>query len=115
MITKNEEMWNVAEKFAKIIDSAFQKYLEHDKKQVNKDSFIKVVGWIEESDTKKGFVANCAKIIKYSPNVSVELSVIIEMVIQLPLSYGAEDQDISFEMFITLAKFHIECIKTKWK
>lgn len=108
-------MWNVAENFAKIIDSAFQKRFEKDNMLTNKESFIKVVGWIEESETKKGFVSNCSTLIKYIPSVSDELSKIVETVIQLPLSNGAEEQDISFDMFITVAKFHIECIKPNWK
>lgn len=115
MITKNEEMWNVAEKFAKIINSAFQKRLEKDNMLTNKETFIKVVGWIEDSETKKGFVGNCTTIIKCVPGVSKELAIIVDMVIKLPMAAVAEDQDITFEMFITLAKFHIECIKTNWK
>lgn len=37
------------------------------------------------------------------------------MVITLPLANWVDDQDITFEMFLTLAKFHIECVKPNWK
>ena len=108
-------MWNVAENFAKMLNDAFQKHFENDKISINKESFIKVVGWIVESETKKGFAANCAALIKYAPNISTELTKIVEMVITLPLEYAADNQDISFEMFLALAKFHVECVKPNWK
>ena len=111
----NEVMWNVAENFAKILNDAFQERFEIGKNSTNKESFIKVVGWVVESETKKGFAANCAALIKYAPSISDELTKIVEMVITLPLEYAADDQDISFEMFLALAKFHVECVKPNWK
>lgn len=108
-------MWNTAENFAKVVNDAFQKRFEKDNLPTNKESFIKVVGWIVESETKKGFVDNCAKIVKYEPGIADELNKIVNMVITLPLASWADDQDISFEMFLALAKFHIACIKPNWK
>lgn len=40
---------------------------------------------------------------------------IVEEVIKLPLSIEADNQDFSFEMFLALAKFHIEYVKPNWK
>ena len=111
----NEVMWNAAENFAKILNDAFQKRFEKDNMLTNKETFIKVVGWIVESETKKGFVANCATIVKNAPGISDELTKIVNMVITLPLANWADDQDITFEMFLALAKFHIECVKPNWK
>ena len=111
----NEVMWNTAEQFAKVVDDAYQKRLEQDNMLTNKETFIKVVGWIVNAETKKGFVGNCTKIIKNVPSVSNELSKIIEEVIKLPLSGEADNQDFSFEMFLALAKFHVECVKPNWK
>lgn len=111
----NEVMWNVAENFAKILNEALQKRFERDKMSTNKESFIKIVGWIVESETKKGFVANCAAIIKYAPSLSVDLTKIVEMVTTLPMASVADDQDLTFEMFIALARFHVECIKPNWE
>lgn len=111
----NEVMWITAENFAKILNDAFQKRFEIGNNSTNKESFIKVVGWIVESETKKGFTANCAALIKYAPSISTELTKIVEMVITLPLEYAADSQDISFEMFLALAKFHVECVKPNWK
>lgn len=111
----NEVMWIAAEKFAKILNDAFQKRFENVNEPTNKESFIKVVGWILESETKKGFVANCASIVKYAPGISDELTKIVNMVMTLPLASWADNQDISFEMFLALAKFHIACIKPIWK
>lgn len=111
----NEVMWNTAEQFAKVVNDAYQKRFEHDNMLTNKETFIKVVGWIVNGETKKGFVGNCTTIIKYVPSVSKELGKIVEEVIKLPLSGEASNQDFSFEMFLALAKFHIECIKPNWK
>lgn len=111
----NEVMWNTAEQFAKVVNDAYQKRFEHDNMLTNKETFIKVVGWIVDGETKKGFVGNCTKIIKYVPSVANELGKIVEEVIKLPLSSEADNQDFSFEMFLALAKFHIECIKPNWK
>lgn len=111
----NEVMWNTAEQFAKIINDAYQKRFEHDNMLTNKETFIKVVGWIENGETKKGFVGNCTTIIKNVPSVANELGKIVEEVIKLPLSGEADNQDFTFEMFLALAKFHIECIKPNWK
>ena len=111
----NEVMWNTAENFAKIVNDAYQKRLEQDNMLTNKDTFIKVVGWIEDSETKKGFVGNCTTLIKNAPSISNELSKIVEMVVGLPMASGADNQDITFEMFIALVKFHVECVKPKWK
>ena len=111
----NEVMWNTAEQFAKIINDAYQKRFEHDNMLTNKETFIKVVGWIENGETKKGFVGNCTTIFKNVPSVANELGKIVEEVIKLPLSGEADNQDFSFEMFLALAKFHIECIKPNWK
>ena len=111
----NEVMWNTAERFAKVVNDAYQKRLEQDNMLTNKETFIKVVGWIVNAETKKGFVGNCTKIIKNVPSVSNELSKIIEEVIKLPLSGEADNQDFSFEMFLALAKFHVECVKPNWK
>lgn len=108
-------MWNTAEQFAKVVNDAYQKRLEQDNMLTNKETFIKVVGWIVNAETKKGFVGNCTKIIKNVPSVSNELSKIIEEVIKLPLSGEADNQDFSFEMFLALAKFHVECVKPNWK
>lgn len=108
-------MWNTAENFAKILNDAFQKRFEKDNMPTNKEFFIKNVDWIVESKTKKGFVANCAIIVKYAPSISDELTKIVNMVITLPLANWVDDQDITFEMFLTLAKFHIECVKPNWK
>lgn len=108
-------MWIMAENFAKILNDAFQERFEICNNSTNKESFIKVVGWIVESETKKGFAANCAALIKYAPNISTELTKIVEMVTTLPLEFAADNQDISFEMFLALAKFHVECVKTNWK
>ena len=49
------------------------------------------------------------------PSVANELGKIVEEVIKLPLSIEADNQDFSFEMFLALAKFHIECVKPNWK
>ena len=111
----NEVMWNTAEKFAKVVNDAYQKRFEHDNMPTNKESFIKVVGWAVDSETKQYFVSNCSSIIKYVPSVANELSKIVEEVIKLPLSDEADNQDFTFEMFIALAKFHIECVKPNWK
>lgn len=111
----NEVMWNTAEQFAKVVNDAYQKRLEQDNMLTNKETFIKVVGWIVNAETKKGFVGNCTKIIKNVPSVSNELSKIIEEVMKLPLSGEADNQDFSFEMFLALAKFHVECVKPNWK
>ena len=111
----NEVMWNTAEQFAKVVNDAYQKRLEQDNMLTNKETFIKVVGWIVNAETKKGFVGNCTTIIKNVPSVSNELSKIIEEVIKLPLSGEADNQDFSFEMFLALAKFHVECVKPNWK
>ena len=111
----NEVMWNTAEQFAKVVNDAYWKRLEQDNMLTNKETFIKVVGWIVNAETKKGFVGNCTKIIKNVPSVSNELSKIIEEVIKLPLSGEADNQDFSFEMFLALAKFHVECVKPNWK
>lgn len=111
----NEVMWNTAEQFAKVINDAYQKRFEHDNMLTNKETFIKVVGWIEDGETKKGFVGNCTTIIKNVPSVANELGKIVEEVIKLPLSGEADNQDFTFEMFLALAKFHIECIKPNWK
>lgn len=108
-------MWNAAENFAKILNDAFQKRLERDNMLTNKETFIKVVGWIVGSETKKGFVGNCATLVKYAPGISEELTKIVNMVTNLPLASGADDQDITFEMFITLANYHVECVKPNWK
>lgn len=111
----NEVMWNTAEQFAKVINDAYQKRFEHDNMLTNKETFIKVVGWIVDGETKREFVGNCATIIKFMPSVADELGKIVEEVIKLPLSIEADNQDFSFEMFLALAKFHIECIKPNWK
>lgn len=111
----NEVMWNTAEKFAKVVNDAYQKRFEHDNMPTNKESFIKVVGWAVDGETKQYFVSNCSSIIKYVPSVANELSKIVEEVIKLPLSGEADNQDFTFEMFLALAKFHIECIKPNWK
>lgn len=111
----NEVMWNTAEQFAKVINDAYQKRFEHDNMLTNKETFIKVVGWIEDGKTKKGFVGNCTTIIKNVPSVANELGKIVEEVIKLPLSGEADNQDFTFEMFLALAKFHMECIKPNWK
>ena len=115
MKVTNEVMWNAAENFAKILNDAFQKRFEKDNMLTNKETFIKVVGWIVESETKKGFVANCETIVKNAPGISDELTKIVNMVITLPLANWADDQDITFETFLALAKFHIECVKPNWK
>lgn len=81
----------------------------------NKETFVKVVGWIVDGETKKGFVGNCTTIIKNVPSVANELGKIVEEVIKLPLSGEADNQDFTFEMFLALAKFHVECIKPNWK
>lgn len=111
----NEVMWNTAEQFAKIINDAYQKRFEHDNMLTNKETFIKVVGWIENGETKKGFVGNCTTIIKNVPSVANELGKIVEEVIKLPLSGEADNQDFTFEMFLAIAKFLIECVKRDWK
>ena len=111
----NEVMWNTAEQFAKVVNDAYQKRFEHDNMLTNKETFIKVVGWIEDGETKKGFVGNCTTIIKNVPSIANELSKIVEEVIKLPLGGEADNQDFTFEMFLALAKFHIECIKQNWK
>lgn len=111
----NEVMWIAAENLAKILNDAFQKRFENDNMLTNKETFIKVVGWIVGSETKKGFTGNCAKLIKYAPSISAELTKIVEMVITLPMESVADNQDITFEMFIALAKFHVECVKPNWE
>lgn len=111
----NEVMWNTAEQFAKVINDAYQKRFEHDNMLTNKESFIKVVGWIVNGKTKKGFVGNCTTIIKNVPSVANELGKIVEEVIKLPLSGEADNQDFTFEMFLAIAKFLIECVKRDWK
>lgn len=115
MKVTNEDMWNMAEDFARIINDAFQKRLENDNMLTSKETFIKVVGWIVDGETKKGFVGNCAYIVRDIPSVSNELAKIVDMVVNLPMESVAEDKDITFEMFLTLAKFHVECVKTTWK
>ena len=111
----NAVMWNTAEQFAKVVNDAYQKRFEHDNMLTNKETFIKVVGWIVDGETKKGFVGNCTTIIKNVPSVANELGKIVEEVIKLPLSGEADNQDFTFEMFLALAKFHVECIKPNWK
>ena len=111
----NEVMWNTAEQFAKVVNDAYHKRFEHDNLLTNKETFIKIIGWIVNGETKRGFVGNCAKIIKFMPSVANELGKIVEEVIKLPLSIEADNQDFSFEMFLALAKFHIECVKPNWK
>ena len=111
----NEVMWNTAEQFAKVVNDAYQERFKHDNMLTNKESFIKVVGWIVNGKTKKGFVDNCASIIEKAPSVSNELSKIVEEVVKLPLSSEAENQDFTFEMFLAIAKFLIECVKQDWK
>ena len=111
----NEVMWNTAEQFAKVVNDAYQKRFEHDDMLTNKEAFIKVVGWIVNGKTKKGFVDNCATLIKNAPSVSNELSKIVEEVVKLPLSGEAENQDFTFDMFLAIAKFLIECVKQDWK
>lgn len=115
MKNDNEVMWNKAEQFAKVVNDAYQKRLEYDNILTDKETFIKVVGFIVNGETKKGFVGNCTKLIRYVPNVSKELEKIVEEVIKLPLSGEADNQDFTFEMFLALAKFHVECIKPNWK
>lgn len=111
----NEVMWNTAENFAKIVNDAYQKRSEQDNMLTNKESFLKVVGWIEDSETKKGFIGNCTTLIKNAPSISNELSKIVEFVTKLPLECGTDNKDITFEMFVQLVKFHVECIKPNWK
>lgn len=111
----NEVMWIAAENLAKILNDAFQKRFENDNMLTNKETFIKVVGWIVGSETKKDFTGNCANLIKYAPSISAELTKIVEMVITLPMESVADNQDITFEMFIALAKFHVECVKPNWE
>lgn len=115
MKVTNEVMWNTAENFAKILNDAFQKRFEKDNIPTNKESFIKVVGWIVESETKKNFVNSCARIVKYEPGIADELTKIVNMVITLPLDSWADDPDNTFEMFLALVKFNIECVKPNWK
>ena len=111
----NEVMWNTAENFAKILNDAFQKQFEQKTKSTNAESFIKVVGWIVESETKKDFVACCSSLIKFEPGMADKLNNIVEMVTKLPMESEIGAQDISFDMFIALAKFHVECVKPNWK
>lgn len=111
----NEVMWNTAEQFAIVINDAYQKRFEHDNMLTNKEIFIIVVGWIVNGKTKKGFVGNCTTIIKNVPSVANELGKIVEEVIKLPLSGEADNQDFTFEMFLAIAKFLIECVKRDWK
>lgn len=111
----NELMWSTAENFAKIINDAYQKRLENDNMLTNKETFIKVVGWIVNGETKKGFVGNCTTLSKYAPSISKELSKIVEKVIQLPLEGKTGNQDFTFEMFLALAKFHVAFFKQNWK
>ena len=111
----NEVMWTTAENFAKIVNDAFQKRFEHDNMLTNKESFIKVVEWIVNGKTKKGVIDNCAALIKYAPSISDELTKIMDMVMKLPMAAVADDQDFTFEMFLALAKFHVECVKVNWK
>lgn len=49
----NEVMWNTAEQFAKVVNDAYQKRFEHDNMLTNKETFVKVVGWIVNGETKK--------------------------------------------------------------
>ena len=111
----NEVMWNTAENFAKIVNDAFQKRSEQDNMLTNKDAFLKVVGQIEDSETKIGFIGNCTTLIKNAPSISNEMSKIVELVTKLPLESGTDNQDITFEMFVKLVKFHVECVKPNWK
>lgn len=111
----NEVMWTTAENFAKIVNDAFQKRSEQDNMLTNKDSFLKVVGWIEDSETKSGFVGNCTTLIEDAPSISNEMSKIVELVTKLPLGSSTDNQDITFEMFVKLVKFHVECVKPNWK
>lgn len=111
----NEVMWNTAEQFAVVVNDAYQKRFEHDNMLTNKESFIKVVGWIVDGKTKEGFVRNCTTIIEFEPSVSEELGKIVEEVIKLPMSGEANNQDFTFEMFLAIAKFLVECIKPNWK
>ena len=48
----NEVMWNTAEQFAKVVNDAYHKRFEHDNLLTNKETFIKVIGWIVNGETK---------------------------------------------------------------
>ena len=116
MKMNNETIWQDAEKLAQLINEA-RVYIEsHDgswEKMWEGKNALKSIKSITNCDKQK-FIGMCTQISKFMPK-SDYLHKIAQDVMSLRQESFSEDKDISFEMFLALAKFHVECVKPNWK